>query len=173
MQAIHRVTITREQGYTVDRLRPYTVFLDDESIFQIYEGECKQITVPPGVHSLSLGVDWCRSRTFTLNTQSKESTALWCWPSARIYTWPIFLTLWWNRYVTVSNQPNTKGAPQKTWFRLYQLVVLMVIIAFIGYESIQGKIVTIVLLIPLLVLAIVWFLQRRSRSNSRDQRVDP
>jgi hypothetical protein len=169
MQDIHLVTITREQGYIVDRLRSYNVFLDGERMFQIYEGEFKQITMSPGVHSLSLRVDWCRSRTLTFDASSGESTALWCWPSARAYTLPIFLTLWWDRYIAVSNQPNAERAPRKTWFRLYQFIVLMVLIAFVGYESIQGKIVTLVLLIPLLVIAIVWFRQRRSRSSPHNQ----
>jgi hypothetical protein len=164
MRATHRITITREQGYIVDRLRPYSIFLDKEPISRIHEGECKQITVSPGVHYLSLRVDWCRSRTFTLDARSGESTALWCWPNARTYTWPIFLALRWNRYITVSNRPNTERAQRTTWFRLYQSIVLMTVIALIGYGSIiQGKVIMTVLLIPLLVLAILWFRQRRAR----------
>lgn len=163
---MHDITITRESGYGVDRLRPYDVFIDDKHVLSINEGECKQFTVSPGSHSVSLRVDWCRSHTLQLNTEDGLSTELWCWPKARIYTWPFFLTLGWNRYTALSPQPKTGSAPNMRLFRIYQLAVLVVIVAFLGYECILGSVVAIVLLFILLASSIVLLRSLRARANN-------
>jgi hypothetical protein len=164
-ETMHSIIITRESGYGVDRLRPYDVFIDDKRVLNINEGECKQLTVSPGSHSVSLRVDWCRSHTLQLNMEDGQSTELWCWPKARIYTWPFFLTLGWNRYITLSPQPKIGSAPSVRLFRTYQLVVLIAIVAFLGYESVLGNEVAIILLIILLAASIVWLGLLRARAS--------
>ncbi len=84
MTTTHRINITREPGYNADRRRPYGVFVDGERVLQVREGESTQVTVPPGTHSLSVRLDWCRSNVFTVNAQPGQSTTLWCWPNARV-----------------------------------------------------------------------------------------
>lgn len=160
---MHSITITRESGYGVDRLRPYDVFIDDKRVLNINEGECKQFAASPGARSVSLRVDWCRSHTLQLATEDGQSTELWCWPKARIYTWPFFLTFGWNRYIALSRQPKIGHAPSMRLFRVYQLVVLIAIVSFLGYESILGNVVAIILLIILLTASIVWWRSLRAR----------
>jgi hypothetical protein len=165
MNATHCINITREQGYNADRRRPYSVFVDGELVLQIREGESKQITVPPGAHSLSVRLDWCRSNTFTFDAESGQSTALWCWPNARVYNWPFFLLLRWNRYMTVSEQPKAARASAKSLFRIYQVGVAIAVFAFFGYESILGKTLAVAVLVSLLVAVMVWFMLRRARTG--------
>lgn len=161
-----RITIRRESGYSVDRLRPYRIFIDDKRVLNINEGECKQLAVSPGAHSVSLRVDWCRSHTLQLNMEDGQSMELWCWPKALIYTWPFFLTLGWNRYITLGPQPKIGSASSMRLFRTYQLVVLITIVAFLGYESILGSVVAIVLLFILLASSIVLLRSLRARANN-------
>jgi hypothetical protein len=165
MNAMHYINITREQGYNTDRRRPYGVFVDDERVLQIREGESKQITVPSGMHSLSVRVDWCRSETFTFDAETGQSTTLWCWPNARVYNWPFFLFLRWNRYISVGEQPKAAHASSKSLFRIYQVGLTIAVIAFLGYESVLGKALAIILLVPLLIATIVWFMLRRTRTG--------
>jgi hypothetical protein len=162
---MHSITITRESGYGVDRLRPYDILIDDKRVLDINEGERKQFSVSPGARSVSLRVDWCRSHTLRLNTENGQSTELWCWPKARIYTWLFFLTLGWNRYIALSPQPKIGSTPSMRLFRMYQLVVLIAIVAFLGYESILDNAVAIILLIVLLAASIVWLRSLRARAG--------
>jgi hypothetical protein len=155
MSSGHSITVTREPGFLLDRTRPYRLFVDDKCALEILEGEQKQIVVQPGVHKLSLKIDWCRSQSLTLDARDGLSTSLWCWPKARPYTWPIFLTVGRARYIAMSSQPRGRSAPQKTWFRIYQVMLLAAVLAFIGYEISRGKIAAYGLLVLVAVFAII------------------
>jgi hypothetical protein len=153
MPDTHHVTVTRESGSVVDRRRPYRVFVDDKNVFDIQEGERKQIAVSAGVHTLSLRIDWCRSQLITFEAGGGESM-LWCWPNARPYTWPWFLTFGRARYIAASNRPREGRVPRKTLFRMYQVALLVALFAFILYEVISGRAIALVLLVPLAILAV-------------------
>lgn len=165
MSTTHQIEICREQGYSADRWRSYGVFVDGDCVLRIREGEKKQIAVTPGVHSLTVGVDWCHSQAFTINAQDGQSTALWCWPNVRVYSWPYFLTLGRGRYISVGSQPRAARASSKTVFKAYQFGLVAAVLAFFGYESILGKVLAMVVLVLLLVPAIGWLLLRRARSS--------
>jgi hypothetical protein len=50
--------IVRDSGYA-DRLRAYDVILDGKKVDNIKDGETRELTVSPGQHTLTLGLDWC------------------------------------------------------------------------------------------------------------------
>lgn len=153
MPDVHHLTITREPGFVADRARPYQVYVDREKVLDIYEGTQRQITVLPGRHTLSFKIDWCRSQLITFEAEDGQSTTLWCWPNARPYTAPLFLTFGRARYIAVSEQPRAGRAPNKTLFRMYQVALLVAVLAFIGYEVVSGKVAALALLVPVAILA--------------------
>jgi hypothetical protein len=155
-EIMHSISITRERGYIFDRLRPYNIFVDGSHVVRIREGETTQITVPPGVHTVTVKLDWCHSRPFTINAATGKSTALWCWPNVRIYNWPFYLLFAWNHYIALSAQPKPARASARGAFRVYQIVVVLSVLAYLGYESVLGKALAIALLVALLILVVVW-----------------
>lgn len=56
------IRISREKGY-LDRLRKYKVILDGSVCGNIKAGETKDFHVNPGIHTISLKIDWCTSDT--------------------------------------------------------------------------------------------------------------
>lgn len=56
------LTIVRDSGYA-DRLRAYTIVLDDEKIGEVKDGETKRFSLAPGNHRLALRIDWGGSKT--------------------------------------------------------------------------------------------------------------
>lgn len=155
MPDAHHVTITREPGFVADRARPYQVDIDHEKVLDIHEGEEREITVPSGMHTLSVRLDWCRSQLITIDAKGGQSTSFWCWPNARPYTALFFLTFGRTHYIAVSKQPRAGRAPSKTLFRTYQFALLVTVLAFIGYKVASGKVVALVLLVPVAILALL------------------
>lgn len=152
---MHHVTITREPGFVVDRARAYQVYVDHKKVLDIYQGAQRHLTLSPGVHALSLRLDWCRSQLITFDAKGGQSTTLWCWPNVRPYTWPFFLTFGRARYIAVSEQPRIGRAPSTTLFRMYQVALLVAVLAFIGHEVVLGKSAALALLVPVAILAIL------------------
>jgi hypothetical protein len=67
--------------------------------------------------------------------------------------------------MTVSDQPKAARASSKIMFRSYQVGLSIAVLAFLGYESILGRALAIVLLVLLLVPVIVWFMLQRARTG--------
>lgn len=56
-----KITVTRPKEWT-NRLRSYTLYLDDQKLGTVGNDEIKTFDVPPGKHKLRAKVDWCGSR---------------------------------------------------------------------------------------------------------------
>jgi hypothetical protein len=67
--------------------------------------------------------------------------------------------------MTVSEQPKAARASAKIMFRSYQVGLSIAVLAFLGYESILGRAVAIVLLILGLVPVIAWLMLQRARTR--------
>jgi hypothetical protein len=67
--------------------------------------------------------------------------------------------------MTVSEQPKAARASSKIMFRSYQVGLSIAVLALLGYESILGRAVAIVLLILVLVPIIAWFMLQRARAG--------
>src|SRR6266851_2085046 len=60
------LTIVRDTGYA-DRLRRYKVIVDGTSIGEVGNGETRRFSVSPGLHRVSLKIDWCGSKAVSFN----------------------------------------------------------------------------------------------------------
>jgi hypothetical protein len=63
------ITVTRESGYT-DRLRAYTILVDDIEIGRIRDGETCSFPLASGHHQIRLKIDWCGSETLSFELPS-------------------------------------------------------------------------------------------------------
>jgi hypothetical protein len=96
------IRITRPSGYWADRLRSYRIVVDGEDISGIRDGERKQVAVSAGARTVHLRVDWGRSQKLTLDVEPGQSAGILCWPNARFFTWPFFLTVGRTHYIGIS-----------------------------------------------------------------------
>jgi hypothetical protein len=55
------IILTRDRGYA-DRLRKYTVFIDDLKVGTIANGKVEEYSVDPGEHTIQVKIDWCRTK---------------------------------------------------------------------------------------------------------------
>jgi len=63
--------IVRDSGYA-DRLRAYQVILDGVKIGEIRNGQTQQFPVTPGLHAISLKIDWCGSKAIEFTVTGED-----------------------------------------------------------------------------------------------------
>ena len=84
--------LTRSRAWA-DKLRAYRVLVDDEQIGEIRNGESKEFSVAPGEHTLTLKVDWCRSRIVPFTAPASGDVVFDC--GTNIVGWKLlFATLY-------------------------------------------------------------------------------
>lgn len=57
---VNSLTLIRGLDYT-NYIRKYTVIIDGNRVDEISSGETRHISLAPGVHSISLQIDWCKT----------------------------------------------------------------------------------------------------------------
>lgn len=65
------IVIKREASWT-DRLRKYKVILDEREVGTIEPGGNFEYQTTPGIHTLYLKIDWCRSNKLKFEIQDNE-----------------------------------------------------------------------------------------------------
>jgi len=56
----------------INRFRNYVIFIDNERIATIKNGETKDLIVPGGKHSVVIKIDWCSSATLSFDIKEEE-----------------------------------------------------------------------------------------------------
>jgi len=74
------ITLSRTVSGWRDRLRRYQVIIDGERVATIKRGECLNLPVTPGRHTVHLQISWARSRQLGLDVSPGEVVALECAP---------------------------------------------------------------------------------------------
>ena len=65
------IKIQRGSGY-VDKIRNYKVFINNEQVGIISEGEIKEYNVSPGTHTISTKIDWAGSKDIIVNLKEND-----------------------------------------------------------------------------------------------------
>lgn len=65
------IKIQRDSGY-VDKIRNYKVFIDNEKVGIISEGEIKEYNVSPGTHTISTKIDWAGSKDIIVDLKEND-----------------------------------------------------------------------------------------------------
>lgn len=74
------ITLSRAASGWRDRLRRYQVIVDGERVATIKRGECLDLPVTPGWHTVHLQISWARSPQLGLDVPPGEVVALECAP---------------------------------------------------------------------------------------------
>ncbi|TXL65683.1 hypothetical protein FHP05_06050 [Cerasibacillus terrae] len=96
------IEIKREAGWA-DRLRKYKVILDEEEVGSIGPRGTFEYPINPGLHTLYLQIDWCRSEKLEFESQNNEILKFKCGGLSNFK----FLTIIWyitfrrNRYLWI------------------------------------------------------------------------
>lgn len=65
------IKIQRGSGY-VDKIRNYKVFINNEQVGIISEGEIKEYNVSPGTHTISTKIDWAGSKDIIVDLKEND-----------------------------------------------------------------------------------------------------
>ena len=98
------IEIKREAGWA-DRLRKYKVILDEEEVGSIGPRGTFEYPINPGLHTLYLQIDWCRSEKLEFESQSNEILKFKCGGKLSDTKF-LFATLWYitfgkNKYLWI------------------------------------------------------------------------
>ena len=80
------ITVTRAPGGSRDRMRGYTVLIDNAPAGSVKAGEHVTVLVAPGPHTVQMKVDWCTSPALTVNAAPGAGTTLDCAPGGSALT---------------------------------------------------------------------------------------
>ena len=89
-----KITITRSSEWA-NRMRQMSLYLDNEKIGTIGNGETKVFDVAPGIHKLTAKIDWCTSREipFTLDEEGKKYFRLSGFPYSNLISAGVIVTI--------------------------------------------------------------------------------
>ncbi|MFS0861944.1 hypothetical protein [Fredinandcohnia sp. 179-A 10B2 NHS] len=61
-----------------NKMRKYKIFLNDEEVGEIKNGEQKEIKVQPGSYKVKLKIDWCESKEIQINAVEGQTIQFQC-----------------------------------------------------------------------------------------------
>ena len=70
-----KIIINRTSEYN-NRLRDFKIYINDNLIGEIANGETKQFDIEPGKHKLIAKIDWCSSQVFEFETIANEDKTI-------------------------------------------------------------------------------------------------
>jgi hypothetical protein len=65
------IQITRPKEWQ-NRIRKYHIYVDNEKVGEVANGETKDFLITPGQHTVVAKIDWCSSPEFSHNYSSDE-----------------------------------------------------------------------------------------------------
>ncbi|MBO9492043.1 hypothetical protein J7384_16905 [Endozoicomonas sp. G2_1] len=74
---VNCLTLTRGVEPT-NYFRKYKVYVDEVAVGEISSGEVKHFEMAPGKHTVSVAIDWCKSRPFEFEASDGNNTKLQC-----------------------------------------------------------------------------------------------
>lgn len=86
-----------------NRIRSYQIYLDNQKIGEINDGDAMEFEIAPGKHQLKAKIDWCSSKTIEFAAAEGQTLRF------RISgTNPIlglyYITIGFNRYLTLEQE---------------------------------------------------------------------
>ncbi|MDQ0230184.1 hypothetical protein [Metabacillus malikii] len=85
------INIQREASWS-DKFRSYKVIVNEEEVGTIRQKETFQYPLKPGIHTLYLKIDWCRSEKFEFEIKEDETLNFQC---GGLNGYQAFINLWY------------------------------------------------------------------------------
>jgi hypothetical protein len=76
------IHVFRDEGGWQDRLRAYKVLIDGAAVGALRRGESQAFRVTPGVHRITVKIDWFETEPVEVQVGDGEKAILRCWPAA-------------------------------------------------------------------------------------------
>lgn len=94
--------IKREEGWA-DKLRNYKVVLDSNVIGSIGQKGTFEYPLNPGIHTLYLKIDWCRSNKIEFEVRDNEIVSFTCGglKDVKFLVTIWYITFGWNKYLWI------------------------------------------------------------------------
>jgi hypothetical protein len=77
------ILVCRLKSHWQDRFRAYKVFVDDQEVGSLKNGESGQFEIALGPHTVQVGIDWKFSASYEVSGDTAETLRFRCGPNAR------------------------------------------------------------------------------------------
>lgn len=67
-----KIVINRSSEFS-NKFRKIKIYLEDQKIGEIKDGETKQFDIQPGQYTLTARIDWCKSNDLLVNLEKGET----------------------------------------------------------------------------------------------------
>jgi len=94
-----KITVRRAKAIWQDRVRDYTVLLDEKEVAKVSNGSEVEFVVEPGKHTIQMQIDWCSSPKLEVDVPPGEPLILECGPNASPFSAFMYITIWKNKYI--------------------------------------------------------------------------
>jgi hypothetical protein len=111
---MNELIISRTSQYA-NKLRAIDIYVDNIKVDSINDGEEKIIKVSPQIHTVFAKIDWCKSKTLTINLTENKQIKLICGSKLegiKAY-FALFLIFFKNQFVFLDDYPNTSSYMNK------------------------------------------------------------
>ena len=72
------ISVRRGKDGLQDRFRAYRLIIDGRQAGKLKRGQCVQIGVEPGRHSVQMAIDWCSSKILDVDVAAGAQVSLLC-----------------------------------------------------------------------------------------------
>lgn len=93
------IVIRRDHIRWRDKLRAYKILVDGRPVGSVRRGGTREITVPPGPHTVQLRIDWCTSPAVDVNVDTGRRAVLECGPGGKAPDMLAAITAGRDRYI--------------------------------------------------------------------------
>jgi hypothetical protein len=102
------IEVFRNKG-SRDVMRRYRVIIDGREVGRLRQRETGRYQVEPGHHKLTIRIDWCSSRTASVDLGGQETVRFSCQPTGGLWSRPS-LFVHKDQYITLERESASTDA---------------------------------------------------------------
>ncbi|MFT3824953.1 MAG: hypothetical protein QM731_13605 [Chitinophagaceae bacterium] len=131
-----KIILNRKQEW-INRARSFKVYIDGSEVGRIRNDSAEEFSISPGEHVVQCKVDWCTSRTVTINLRQDEKAYLKVQSGMKYYLYlviPLFIG------VLLNLVWRTQGVAAKpAWFYIVQTMLILPALCYLFYYVTFGR----------------------------------
>ncbi len=101
-----RIRFRRVKGWQ-DKLRAYAIVIDGKSIGEIKDGSEVEVPVSPGIHTIQLRIDWCKSPELEVHVSEGGMEIVDCGPNGKPLLALLYISFFRGKYIWAKHAPST------------------------------------------------------------------
>jgi len=130
-----KIILTRHSAW-MNRLRSYTVYIDNREAGSIRNGSSEEFSIAPGAHQVQCKMAWYSSQPFTVNVDENKIEYL-VVKSGIKYYWLMFVLLLTGLLINAFHQ--SRGEERPMWIFVLQFALILPALCYMLYYLTVGR----------------------------------